>query len=101
VNLAPGDPALYYITPGMTQEVIEQTRENFGLDDPLGVRYVRWMGAMLTGDFGYSYSHSRPVLSVLANFLPNTLLLSACALAVAFLFGIVLGTLQAVRQHSL
>jgi peptide/nickel transport system permease protein len=101
VSLAPGDPALYFLTPGMTQEVVEQTRANFGLDDPIPVRYVKWLGGMLTGDFGYSYSHSRPVLDVLLGFLPNTLLLSGCALLVAFLFGTVIGTLQAVKQHSL
>ena len=100
-SLAPGDPALYYISPGMTQEVIEQTRANFGLDDPVHIRYVKWLGAMMTGDFGFSYSHSRPVLAVLADALPNTLILSACALAVAFLAGVILGTLQAIRQYSL
>jgi peptide/nickel transport system permease protein len=101
VNLAPGDPALYYISPGMTQEVVEQTRTNLGLDEPMHVRYVKWVGAMLTGDFGYSFSYSRPVLDVLADFLPNTLILSASALIVAFLVGIVIGTVQAVRQYSL
>jgi peptide/nickel transport system permease protein len=101
VNLAPGDPASYFMAPGMTQEVVQQMRTNFGLDEPVPVRYVKWLGSMLTGDFGYSFSHSRPVLDVLATFLPNTLLLSGCALVVAFLFGIVLGALQAVRQHSL
>jgi peptide/nickel transport system permease protein len=100
VNLAPGDPTLYYLSPGMTQEVVEQMRVNFGLDQPVHVRYVRWLGAMLTGDFGYSTSHSRPVLDVLAEFLPNTLILSAAALSVAFFFGIVLGTLQAIKQYS-
>jgi peptide/nickel transport system permease protein len=101
VSLAPGDPALFLLTPGMTQDVVEQTRANFGLDDPVPVRYVKWLSAMLTGDFGYSYTHARPVLDVLLDFLPNTLLLSACALGVAFFLGIVIGTLQAVRQHSL
>jgi peptide/nickel transport system permease protein len=100
VNLAPGDPTLYYIAPGMTQEVIEQTRVNLGLDDPVHVRYVKWLGAMLTGDFGYSFSHARPVIDVLQEFLPNTLVLSGCALVVAFLLGIVIGTAQAVRQYS-
>jgi len=101
VNFAPGDPTLYYLSPGMTQEVVEQMRANFGLDDPVPVRYVKWLGAMLTGDFGYSFSHSRPVLDVLADFLPNTLLLSGCALALAFFLGVLIGTVQAVRQHSL
>ena len=101
VNLAPGEPGILYVAPGLTQEVIEQMRANFGLDEPVHVRYVRWLGAMLTGDFGHSFSHSRPVLDVLMEFLPNTLLLSGCALLVAFLFGTLLGTLQAVRQYSL
>lgn len=101
VNLAPGDPTLLMLAPGMDQEVVEQMRANFGLDQPIPVRYAKWLGAMLTGDFGESFSHSRPVLEVLLDFLPHTLLLSACALLVAFLFGIVLGTIQAVRQYSL
>lgn len=100
VNLAPGDPTLLLLSPGVTGDVIQQMRENFGLDQPVHIRYVKWMGAMLTGDFGYSFSHSRPVLDVLMDFLPNTLILSAAALLVAFLFGIVLGTIQAVRQYS-
>lgn len=100
VNLAPGDPTLYLLAPGMNAEVVEQMRVNYGLDQPVHVRYVKWMGAMLTGDFGYSFTYNRPVLEVLMGFLPNTLILSACALALAFLVGIVLGTIQAVRQYS-
>lgn len=100
VNLAPGDPALLLVSPGATDQVIQQMRENFGLDQPVHIRYLKWLGAMLTGDFGYSFSHSRPVMDVLLDFLPNTLLLSASALLVAFLFGIALGTIQAVRQYS-
>ena len=100
VNLAPGDPTLYLIAPGMSSEVIEQMRINYGLDLPLHVRYVKWVGAMLTGDFGYSFSYNRPVTEVLWAFLPNTLILSACALGLAFFVGIVLGTIQAVRQYS-
>ena len=101
VNLAPGDPTLLLLSPGMSQEVVEQMRVNFGLDQPIHIRYVKWLGAMLIGDFGYSFSHSRPVLAVLIDFFPNTLLLSLSALLVAFAGGVVLGTVQAVRQYSL
>jgi peptide/nickel transport system permease protein len=100
VNLAPGDPTVYMMAPGMSSEVVEQLRVNYGLDQPVHVRYVKWVGAMLTGDFGYSFSYNRPVLDVLMDFLPNTLVLSAVALALAFLVGIVLGTIQAVKQYS-
>jgi peptide/nickel transport system permease protein len=101
VNLAPGDPTLYFLSPGMTQDVIQHMRENFGLDQPVYIRYVKWLGAMFTGDFGYSFSHSQPVLRVLMDFLPNTLILSGAALLVSFVAGIVIGTVQAVRQYSL
>lgn len=100
VNLAPGDPTARFLSPGMSQDVIDQMRSNFGLDEPVHIRYVKWMGAMFTGDFGYSFSHSRQVVDVLGDFLPNTLILSAAALVVAFILGILLGTIQAVRQYS-
>ncbi len=84
----------------MTAEVVARIRSDFGLDQPLLLRYVKWLGAMLTGDFGYSFSYGRPVLEVIRTFLPNTLLLSGCALVLSFLGGVVLGALQAARQHS-
>jgi peptide/nickel transport system permease protein len=101
INLAPGDPSQLLIAPGLRAEVAEQMRANLGLDQPVHVRYLKWLGALARADFGYSYSHARPVLDVVREVLPNTLLLSGCALLVAFLAGILLGVVQAVRQHSL
>jgi peptide/nickel transport system permease protein len=100
IQLAPGDPANLLLAPGVDESVIEQTRENLGLNDPLPVRYVKWLGSMAQGDFGYSYSHRRPVAAVIGDMLPNTLLLSGLALAVAFLVGIGIGVVQAVRPYS-
>ena len=101
INLAPGDPTQLLITPGMRAEVVEQMRANLGLDQPVHVRYVKWLAALARGDFGYSYSHARPVAAVIGEMLPNTLLLSACALLVAFVGGVLIGIVQAVRQYSL
>src|SRR5688572_23433001 len=101
INLAPGDPTLLMVRPGMRADVIEQMRANFGLDQPLPVRYVKWLGALARGDLGYSFSHSRPVAGVIADMFPNTLLLSSAALLVAFVVGILIGIVQAVRQYSL
>ena len=101
INLAPGDPTQVLVGPGMRPEVIAQVRANFGLDQPLPIRYLRWMGALLQGDLGYSYSHGRPVLEVIGQILPNTLLLSTAALAAAFGVGVLIGIVQAVRQYSL
>jgi peptide/nickel transport system permease protein len=100
LNIAPGDPASYLISPGMSQEVVERIRVDFGLDQPLHVRYLQWMAAVLTGDLGHSFSHGMPVAGVLLAALPPTLALSGIALALAFAAGVFLGVTQAVRQHS-
>lgn len=101
LSLAPGDPTLLYTSPDVSPDVLERMRRNLGLDQPVHVRYVRWLAAFLTGDFGVSFARSRPVAGVILEILPNTLLLSGCALLIAFVIGIVLGVIQAVRQYSL
>ncbi len=100
LSIAPGDPASYLISPGMSQEVVERIRADFGLDRPLHARYLQWMGAVLTGDLGHSFSHGMPVTDVLVGALPPTLMLSGVALVLAFAVGVFLGVAQAVRQHS-
>ncbi len=100
VNLAPGDPASIYSAPGVSPQAVEQMRQNMGLDRPIHERYVRWMGAMLQGDFGISFSRNQPVRDVIAQILPNTLILSASALLLAFGAGILIGVVQAVRQNT-
>ena len=101
VNLAPGDPANRFLNPNMSPEATEQVRVNLGLDQPIPIRYVRWIGALARGDLGDSFSRNRPVLDVIKELLPNTLLLSFSAIGVAFILGILLGIVQAVRQYSL
>ena len=101
VNLAPGDPADRFYGPNMSLETREQIRVNLGLDQPIHIRYVRWLGALAQGDLGVSFSRNRPVTDIIQELLPNTLLLSFTAIGVAFVLGILLGILQAVRQYSL
>ena len=101
VNLAPGDPALRYMNPNLSSETLEQIRVNMGLDRPVHVRYVKWMAALARGDLGYSFTRNRPVLDIIKEILPNTLLLSVTAIGIAFVVGILLGIIQAVRQYSI
>ncbi|NJD10274.1 MAG: ABC transporter permease, partial [Gemmatimonadetes bacterium] len=86
--------------PNMPAEAREQLRRNLGLDQPLHVQYLKWLAAFLHGDFGYSFAQSRPVSAILLEALPNTLILTGSALFLVFLIGVLLGVLQAVRQHS-
>lgn len=101
LHLAPGDPTAAYANPSIPPRVIAQMRHNLGLDQPLPVQYLRWLGAFLHGDLGYSLGQHRPVVDVLAEALPNTLLLSGVSLLLIFLLGCGLGIVQAVRQYSL
>lgn len=100
LNLAPGDPAALFSNPNVPPEVVEQIRRNLGLDQPIHIRYLRWLGALLTGNFGYSFAQGRPVGEILLEALPNTLILTGTALALVFLLGLAIGVYQAVRQHS-
>jgi peptide/nickel transport system permease protein len=100
LNLAPGDPTSLYFNPNMPPEVIEQLRRNLGLDQPIHIRYLRWLGSFLTGNFGYSFAQGRPVADILFEAVPNTIMLTAFALVLTFVLGILIGAFQAVRQYS-
>ncbi|MBW3554744.1 MAG: ABC transporter permease [Gemmatimonadetes bacterium] len=99
VNLAPGDPTALYFNQNVPPEVLEQIRRNFGLDQPLLVRYWKWLTSFFTGDFGYSFAHSRPVADIILETLGPTLILAGCTLVLIFAAGIATGVIQAVRQH--
>jgi peptide/nickel transport system permease protein len=98
--LAPGDPTAAYFNPNIPAEVLEQLRRNFGLDQPVYIRYLKWLGAFLTGNFGYSFAQSRPVAQVLLDAMPNTLMLCGISLLLVFFVGVLTGIIQAVRQNS-
>ncbi|HET9332397.1 MAG TPA: ABC transporter permease [Gemmatimonadota bacterium] len=100
MHAAPGDPTSIYLRPDIDPSVIEQMRKNLGLDQPVHVQYVKWLSSFAQGDFGYSFSQKRPILDIIKDTLPNTLLLSGVALLIIFIAGILIGTVQAVRQYS-
>jgi len=100
MHAAPGDPTSIYIRPDIDPVVIEQMRKNLGLDQPVHVQYVRWLSSFARGDFGFSFSQKRPIIDIIKDTLPNTLLLSSVALVIIFSVGVLVGTIQAVRQYS-
>lgn len=102
LHLAPGDPTATYLTDNVSPEVVEQTRERLGLDEPIHVQYAKWIASSVTGDFGRSYIGGEPpVADVIGDALPNTLLLGVVSLVVIFVLGCLIGVVQAVRQYSL
>ncbi len=101
VHLTPGDPADMYITPDMTQAQIEMTRAALGLDKPLFVQYIDWVGNFLTGNFGFSFGNRQPVLDIIGQRLMPTLLLMSLSLLVAYITAIPLGIIAALRKDTL
>ena len=76
-------------------------RVKYGLDQPMHIQYVRWLGNVLHGDFGESFRHRRPVSHLLAEAVPYTLQLTVLAVLFDVLIGITLGIISAVKQYSL
>lgn len=97
IHLAPGDPASLLIGPTASAEEAVRLRSSLGLDAPLLAQYVRWIGGVLQGDLGQSFATSRPVTSVIADALPVSLLLGGLSLLGSFVFGVMIGGLQALR----
>ncbi|HLR46476.1 MAG TPA: ABC transporter permease [Deinococcales bacterium] len=100
LSFSPSDPAQLVLGLGATQEQLEAMREQLGLNEPLPVRYVKYMAGVLTGDFGVSYTTNRPVAELIGTRLPNTLILAFGSLLLVLLVALPLGIALAVRQNS-
>ncbi len=101
LSLSPSDPAQLILGMGAKPEELAMLREQLGLDDPLLVRYVNYLGGAVQGDFGVSYSTKRPVFEMIGVRLPNTLILAFGSLMLILLVAVPLGVALAVRQNSL
>ena len=99
--LTPGDPARQILGGEATEEQVEALREELGLNDPLPVRYLRYIWDMLHGDLGTSYSSKQPVTKELLERFPTTLLLSILCTVVGAIIGIVFGIISAVKQYTI
>ena len=99
--LAPGDPfGELALNPNIPPEVRFNLRRQFGLDDPLVVRYVRWLTAMLHGDWGYSFVSRLPVQQLILQRLPTTLFVLGSAYVLALLIALPVGILSAMKPYS-
>jgi peptide/nickel transport system permease protein len=100
MELIPGDPVALMLGDAATKETIAKFREHLGLDRPLVVRYLRYLGQVVTGDLGRSIQQNRPVVDELADAWPATLQLTTTALALAALVGVATGIVSAVWPNS-
>jgi peptide/nickel transport system permease protein len=98
----PGGPiAVYLDNPNITGRDIAILKHQFGLDRPVYIQYLSWLGAYVTGTWGVSYSSGEQVGKLIAQRLPATLLLMGSSFALALAIAITGGVQSAVRQHSL
>jgi peptide/nickel transport system permease protein len=102
IQAAPGGPEGALLESGrfIDPEVIEAYRERLGVDQPIPVQYVKWLGAALQGDLGVSFSTTRPVSEMIWERLPATLELMGAAFLLAAILAFALGTFSAVRPYS-
>lgn len=100
--LAPGNPMGEFATnPSITPEVRENIRKSLGLDQPIPIRYLKWVWAFIQGDLGYSFTSRSPVLELILQRLPTTLWIMGSAYILAVLIAIPLGIISALKRYSI
>jgi len=100
-RLLPGDPVLALAGEDRDPATLDALRVQYGLDKPLPVQFVYWLGGVLRGDLGISYKTNQPVLDLILQKLPVTLELASLAILIALAIGIPAGILSAYRKGTI
>ena len=103
IHIVPGDPVqiMFAQSQGSTPEQIEQVRVNLGLDQPIYIQYLNNLDRLSKGDLGKTIRGGQPVLEVIFQRLPNTILLATSAMMIAILLGVPLGFLAAYNKGTI
>lgn len=101
IHLTPGDPAVAMLGgTAASRAEIDALHRELGFDLPLPVQYLRWMGGVLTGNLGYSYAQSTPVIDLIKQNFPYTFQLALASLAFSTIAGSGLGVLAAIKRNT-
>jgi peptide/nickel transport system permease protein len=101
LKVSPGGPlAAYEANPYVTQEDLARLEKAFGLDQPIHVQYLVWIGKFVTGDWGFSYAYHQQVLGLIGERLPNTIYLMGTVYVFVLVLAIPVGIFVAIRQYS-
>ncbi|MBN1317652.1 MAG: ABC transporter permease [Anaerolineales bacterium] len=101
INLAPGDPVSAMISPELPSSLAQVRKEALGLNKPIMVRYILWLGELFRGNLGYSLVDNEAVAQKILGRLSATIMLMGSGLSLALLFGIPLGIYAAVKHYSI
>jgi peptide/nickel transport system permease protein len=103
-ELAPGDPVMMYLAPdkrSLSTEELNQIRHQLGLDQPVYIRYISWLGNVVHGNWGYSLRTNDTVLNEIESRLPNTILLAGLAMIVSILIAVPIGVISALKRNTI
>jgi len=100
IHALPGGPEQVIFNPRLSAAGRAAIRARFGLDQPLYIQYLKWLGNAIVGDFGFSFVTNQPVSELLTERFPATLELFSFALVLALILAITIGVISAVRQGS-
>jgi peptide/nickel transport system permease protein len=100
IHLIPGDPASVMLGEQATPEQVEALKEHLGLNQPLYVQFIRWLGNVLRGDLGRSVFFQEPVTKVIASGAETSLWLASISMALILFLGIPIGMLSAIKYNS-
>lgn len=101
IKLAPGDYLdQLRLNPQISPETIERLKHLYGLDQPLIIQYLKWLKNALVFDLGYSFQYHAPVLDLILERIPNTLLLTVSSALIAWLLAVPIGTIAAFKENS-
>jgi peptide/nickel transport system permease protein len=98
VHIAPGDPIQNLLSPTATAADAARLRTAYGLDQPLPIQYMIWLGKVLTGDLGVSIANNTPVLGEVLSAFKNTIVIALIAVVLAFVFSMIFGIVAAYRS---
>lgn len=101
MQLSPGDPATFFVSPDAPPEELERVRERLGVDQPIMTQFVNWLGGVVQGDLGMSFYQRRPVVQAYFSALPVTLMLAGSGMLVALVLAIPIGIYSALHQNSI
>lgn len=99
-RLAPGDPVERMVDPTMTREDVQRLIAQLGLDQPVWIQYVYYLKNFCTGNFGYSFHYGQPVVDIIWNRLPNTIILFTTSIILAALVGVFLGKIASWHKGT-
>lgn len=100
IRISPGDPAQKYISPKLSPELAQQVRSSFNLDESIAAQYINFLKNIASGDFGISYEYRMPVMKVVIEFLPVTLLLALLSIILQIILGYYTAIIAIKRKNK-